>query len=79
MQPEEIRNEEVKQEEEVKQPVLAQEPPPQGDPPGTTFGYDNELLMTYGIDPAILAELPEELRAELLSSIDIPEIQQQQH
>jgi hypothetical protein len=32
--------------------------------------------MTYGIDPAILAELPEELRAELLSSIDIPEIQQ---
>jgi hypothetical protein len=79
VQPEELRNEEVKQEEEVKQTVLAQEPPNQGDPPGTTFGYDNELLMTYGIDPAILAELPEELRAELLSSIDIPEIQQQQH
>ena len=78
MQPEELRNEEVRQEEEAKQPVLAQEPPPV-DPPGTTFGYDNDLLMTYGIDPAILAELPEELRAELLSSIDIPEIQQQQN
>ena len=35
--------------------------------------------MTYGIDPATLAELPDELIAELLSSIDMPEIQQQQN
>jgi len=33
--------------------------------------------MTYGIDPAILLELPEELRIELLSTIDLPAINQQ--
>lgn len=35
--------------------------------------------MTYGIDPATLAELPDELIAELLSYINIREIQQQQN
>lgn len=44
---------------------------------GFTFGYDNEVLLANGIDPEILAELPEEMRAELLSSIDIQPIQQQ--
>ena len=37
---------------------------------GKTFGYDNELLLANDIDPAILHELPEDVRAELLSSID---------
>ena len=41
---------------------------------GFTFGYDNEVLLANGIDPEILAELPEEMRAELLSSIDIQPI-----
>lgn len=39
---------------------------------GRTFGYDNQYLLDNGIDPAILVELPEELRVELLSTIDIP-------
>jgi hypothetical protein len=39
-----------------------------------TFGYDNELLLAYGIDPTILHELPEELRIELLSQIEIPPV-----
>lgn len=39
---------------------------------GRTFGYDNQFLIDNGIEPAILAELPEDLRAELLSTIDIP-------
>ncbi len=37
---------------------------------GFSFGYDNEVLRANGYDPAILAELPEDMRAELLSSID---------
>jgi len=35
-----------------------------------TFGYPNSVLIAHDLDPAILNELPEELRAELLSSID---------
>jgi hypothetical protein len=35
--------------------------------------------MSYGIDPANLAELPDELIAEFLSSIDIREIHKQQN
>ena len=42
----------------------------EGSGSGQTFGYDNALLEAHGIDPAILGELPEELRAELLSGID---------
>lgn len=38
---------------------------------GRTFGYDNQFLLDNGIDPAILAELPEDLRIELLSTIEV--------
>ena len=41
-----------------------------------TFGYNNELLLAHGIDPEILHELPAELRAELLSTIDVAMISQ---
>ena len=34
-----------------------------------TFGYPNSLLKANDIDPAMLYEFPEELRAEILSSI----------
>lgn len=56
--------EEKKEEPPVEEPVAAVG--------GRTFGYDNQYLIDNGIDPAILAELPEELRAELLSTIEIP-------
>jgi hypothetical protein len=39
---------------------------------GKTFGYDNEVLIANNLDPAILLELPEDLRAELLSQIELP-------
>ncbi|CDW76386.1 ubiquitin-protein ligase [Stylonychia lemnae] len=42
-----------------------------GNDDNKTFGYDNDLLIENGIDPMILLELPEDLRAELLSTIDI--------
>jgi hypothetical protein len=63
------------EEEKIQSPRLVQ---PSNPPAGhsssknTTFGYDNELLLANGIEPAILLELPEELRAELLSTIDLP-------
>ena len=41
---------------------------------GKTFGYDNELLIANGIDPSMLHELPEELRVEILSSIEVPNL-----
>lgn len=34
-----------------------------------TFGYPNSLLKDNDIEPAMLFELPEELRAEILSTI----------
>ena len=34
-----------------------------------TFGYPNSLLLANDIEPGMLNELPEELRAEILSSI----------
>ena len=62
-------------EEEKKEEPQAQV----ADAGGRTFGYDNQYLLDNGIDPAILIELPEELRAELLSTIDIPPDFQAQH
>jgi hypothetical protein len=34
-----------------------------------TFGYPNSLLLENEIDPLMLHELPEEVRAEILSTI----------
>ena len=34
-----------------------------------TFGYPNSILIAHDIDPEILHELPEDLRAELLSTV----------
>ena len=34
-----------------------------------TFGYPNSLLLENDIEPQMLHELPEELRAEILSTI----------
>ena len=35
-----------------------------------TFGYPNSVLIANDIDPEILNDLPEDVRVELLSTID---------
>jgi hypothetical protein len=35
-----------------------------------TYGIPNSVLLANDIDPSILDDLPEDLRAELLSTID---------
>ncbi len=62
--------EEKKQEEQRQQQPEATDE--QNDAPGTTFGYDNELLIALGLDPATIGEIPEDLRNELFASLDLP-------
>jgi hypothetical protein len=51
------------------------------EPVEMTFGYPNSLLIENDIDPQMLYEFPEELRAEILSTIQeqFEEWQQQQN
>ena len=35
-----------------------------------TFGYHNEFLEMCGIDPTILHELPEDMRADIFANLD---------
>lgn len=65
-----LPHEEEKKQEIVEVSSLA-EPEPVNDS-GKTFGYDNQFLIENDIDPAILAELPEEMRVELLSTLPQP-------
>ncbi len=44
--------------------------PPAADEPEMAHGYPIELLIANGIDPAILDEIPEDLRGELLQGVD---------
>lgn len=55
-------------------PVAQPEAPAQAQAPALpevemTFGYPNSLLRDNDIDPAILNDLPPELRVEILSMI----------
>jgi hypothetical protein len=34
-----------------------------------TYGFPNSVLLEYGIEPEILHDLPEDLRQELLSTV----------
>jgi len=36
-----------------------------------TFGFPNSLLIENDIEPAMLNELPEDLRAEILSTVQV--------
>ena len=47
--------------EEVKEEVKQEEE--------MTFGFPNALLLANDIEPSMLAELPEELRTELLAPL----------
>jgi hypothetical protein len=49
--------EEIKQEQPVVEVLM-------------TFGMPNHILIENDIDPSILYDLPEEMRVELLSTID---------
>ena len=59
---------------EAQPPVVEAQPPVVEAQPNTTFGYDNDFLSSLGIEPAILLELPEDLRIELMASFDLPPI-----
>lgn len=50
------------------QPVIVEAEPV--DQEAFTFGYPNSVLLAHEIDPEILHDLPEEVRVELLSTID---------
>ena len=43
-----------------------------------TYGFPNHVLWAHGIDPDILQDLTEELREELLASVEYNPAQQQQ-
>ena len=61
----EAKAEEVKEEakvEEVKEEVKQEEE-------ATTFGFPNALLIANDIEPSMLAELPEEMRTEVLAPL----------
>jgi hypothetical protein len=69
---ESAQQEELKVNENL--PVAQPEAPAQAQAPALpeaemTFGYPNSLLRDNDIDPAMLYEFPEELRAEILSTI----------
>lgn len=50
--------------QQVQQPVAAAIPEEE-----MTFGYPNSLLREHGIEPSVLWEVPEDVRAEILSTI----------
>jgi len=54
------------QQQQNQQPVAAAQEPEE-----MTFGYPNSLLRQNDIEPSMLYHVPEELRVEILSTIQV--------